>query len=199
MFIQEMKRQGTALLILATFGGAAFARSVSVDRPDTATQTLAHIERVARTAADHAQQYRGMVAQSVVPVTAKVQLDGLQTAVNSMGKDMATLQANRSLLTEWQQAALDRIRPLLISTAARTQGAVVTYNNRAHLWTPENRGRVQQIAKDTEQIASTLSDYMQVQSLREREARIAVSHPEVNGGAQPEANTVAQPEANVGR
>jgi hypothetical protein len=196
MSIQDVKRQGIALIILASFGAAANASNVSADKSDTATQTLAHIESAARNAADHAQQYRGMVAQSVVPASAKVQLDGLQTAVNSMGKDLASLQANRSLLTEWQQAAVDRIRPLLISAAARTQSTVVTFNDRAHLWTPESRGRVQQIAQSTEQIASTLSDYMQYQSLREREARIAVAHPEVNNGTQPDA-VIAQPEASA--
>src|SRR3954469_5237810 len=102
MSIQVVKRHGIALLILASFGAVAQAGSVSADKPEAATQTLAHIESAARNAAEHAQQYRGMVAQSVVPVSAKLQLDGLQTAVNSIGKDLASLQANRSLLTEWQ-------------------------------------------------------------------------------------------------
>jgi hypothetical protein len=193
------KRQGIALLIAVGFGGAAHAGSVSANKPEAANQTLAHIERVARTASEHAQQYRMMVAQSSVPVTAKVQLDGLQAAMNTMGKDVASLQANRSSLPQWQQAALDNIRPLLLDAAARANSAIVQYNNRAHLWTPENRGRVQEIAQDTQRIASTLADYRMYQSLREREARIAVSHPDVNGATQPDVTPAVQTEGTVGR
>jgi len=196
--INEVKRQGIALLVLATFGGAAHASSVSATQPEV-NQTLAHIERTARTAAEHAHQYGVMSTQPAVAATAKEHLVGLQSAVNSIGKDLASLEANRSSLTTTQQAALDQVRPLLISAAARTSSEIVIYNDRAHLWTPENRGRVQQIAQDTKQIATTLNDYEQLQSLREREARIAVAHPEVNGVAQPAATTVAQPEVTVGR
>jgi chromosome condensin MukBEF ATPase and DNA-binding subunit MukB len=193
------KRQGIALLMAVGFGGAAHAGSISGNKPEAATQTLAHIESVARTASEHAQQYRMMVAQSTAPVTAKVQLDGLQTAMNTMGKEVASLQANRSSLSQWQQAALDHIRPLLVEAAARTNGTIAQYNNRAHLWTPENRGRVQQVAQDTQQIASTLADYMQFQALREREARIAESHPEVSGASQTDVTPVSQSEGTVGR
>jgi hypothetical protein len=195
----QMKRQGIALLIAVGFGGSAYAGSISANKPESGTQTLAHIESVARTASEHAQQYRMIVAQSTVPATAKVQLDGLQTAVNTMGKDVASLQANRSSLPQWQQAALDHIRPLLVDAAARTNSAVALYNNREHLWTPENRGRVQQIAQDTQQIASSLADYKQYQLLREREARLAVSHPEVNGASQPDVTPAVQTEGTVGR
>ena len=193
------KRQGIALLMAVGFGGAAHAGSISGNKPEAATQTLAHIESVARTASEHAQQYRLMVSQSTVPVTAKQQLDGLQAAMNTMGKEVASLQANRSSLSQWQQAALDNIRPLLVEAAARTNGAIVQYNNREHLWTPENRGRVQQVAQGTQRIASTIADYMMYQELREREAKIAVSHPDVSGASQPEAAPVSQSEGTVGR
>ena len=194
--ISNVKRQVTALLIAAVFGGAAYAGSLSTDQP---TRTFAHIERMARTASEHAQQFGAMATQPAVAATAKEHMQGLQDAVHDMGQDVANLEAYRSSLSEWQKAALDQVRPLLISAAARTSSEIVYFNQGNHLWTPGNRARVQQIAQDTKKIASTLNDYIELQSLREREARIAGARPAVNTVAPQVATPVAQPEVGLGR
>jgi hypothetical protein len=194
--ISEVKRQGIALLMLVVFGVAAQAGSPSVDQP---TKTFAQIQRTARDASEHAQQFGAMATQPAVAATAQQHLAGLQDAVQSMGQNVASLEANRSSLTEWQKAALDQVRPLLISAAARTSAQIAYFNQRTHLWTPGNRASVQQIAQDTKKIASTLNDYIELQSLREREARIAGARSEGNTVPSQEATPVAQPEVGLGR
>ncbi len=137
-----------------TIGSAAVAQK--------ARETLKDLRLSASTAAGLAERLQ-MLAENpeVSSDTHYTSLMDLRHDVNTMGKEVAALEAQRSALEPWEQDAVDKVVPLLKETAQNTQSAILYFNaNRAHLWTAAHKDYNENVERDSNEIAKTLETYL---------------------------------------
>lgn len=94
-------------------------------------------------------------------------LDTIQTRINQMGRDMASLQADRNHLNAWEQKALDQALPLLRDAANNTQQVIGYFNDRQDaVWVGEYRDSAARISRDTGKIATAIGDALKLSKLQ---------------------------------
>jgi hypothetical protein len=162
----------TALIAFAPQIVAKTAGSVTVAQE--ARETLKELKGIAAKAAgqaeylDHLSQFNaGDSSSHMIP------LGELREEVNTMGKEIAGLEAMRDSLEPWEQEAVDKVLPLLKEAAANTQSAIHYYNeNRRHLWSPDYQAYTGKVEQDSNQIARTLENYLKYEEVREAEIQL---------------------------
>jgi signal transduction histidine kinase len=83
------------------------------------------------------------------------QLTLVKDHINQMGGRLERLQQIRHVTSPWQQQAIDRIMPIAVELASRTQAAIEHLNeNRSYLFAPTYTDHLGTIAEQ----ASTLND-----------------------------------------
>ncbi|MGC4051360.1 MAG: hypothetical protein QM757_18535 [Paludibaculum sp.] len=93
-----------------------------------------------------------------------------------MGKEIATLEAERDTLQPWEQQAIDKVQPLLKEAAANAEEAIEYFNNNHNfLWSPRYRGYAEKVKKDSYEIAKTLKNLSR--SMRRSRRRKSSSAP----------------------
>lgn len=139
-----------------------------------ARETLKDLKGFATKAAGSAEDLEFLSQRNTVSADSHLPpLIELREDVNTMGKEIASLEAQRDSLEPWEQAAVDKVVPLLKEAADNTQGAIHYFNeSRLGLWTPNYRSYVQKVQRDSDQIAQTLKDYMKYESVREAEVKL---------------------------
>jgi hypothetical protein len=94
-------------------------------------------------------------------------LDTIQIGINQMGRDMASLQAERKNLNAWEQKALDQALPLLKDAASSTDHVIGYFNDRHDsVWAGEYRDSAARISRDTEKIATTIGEALRLSKLQ---------------------------------
>jgi hypothetical protein len=145
-----------SLIAFAPQASAKPASSVTVAQE--AQDTLKEMKGIAATAAGEASRLEKLSENSVID--SEVHRDALWSLrrdVNTMGQEIAGLEARRESLEPWEREAVDKVLPLLKEAAASTQSAIEYYNeNRNRLWSPEYRALTEKISHDSDQIARTL-------------------------------------------
>lgn len=152
----------------------AFAGSVSTQEAGEAQRTLQSLKQSAYNVQVASGKLHTFATNSIVSNATRASLlDTIQARINQMGRDMATLQAERGQLNAWEQKAIDQALPLLKDAADDTQKVIVYFNDRHDpLWVGEYRDSAKRISQNTEQIAVTIGDALKLSKLQIEEQQI---------------------------
>ncbi len=152
----------SALLIAGTFTLAAKPPVHTVTVADEARVTLKDFDATASALGSNADLLRTYINAANMDADSHLdQLETIKAEINKMGKELASLEAQRSSLSTWEQQAVDKSLPLLKNVAANTESAIHYFNaNRNILWTPVYRGYADAIYQDSEKISKTVGDYL---------------------------------------
>jgi hypothetical protein len=142
-----------------------------------ATGTIRELQGQASALANRADQFRIGISDNESSWDSQLwQLDTLKSDINAMGRELQTLQTERDSPTPWQRQAIDRAQVLLKDVVTNTNEAIDYFNgNRGHLWTPEYRGYVSNVRKDSEQLSHDLKIDVNLAKVRDREQRLSAS------------------------
>jgi hypothetical protein len=166
----------SALLMTFSLSTAQLASSKSAHIPAAADTraTLKEIDEVALKVADDADQLRMLIDNTEFSWQAHSErLMDLKDDVNRMGREVNSLEAERGSLTPGEQQDLDKALVLVNETAAETQKAIKYFdNNQTRLWTADYREYANDIWRDSEQIAKTLSDRLKYEKVHEQEQQL---------------------------
>lgn len=163
---------------LALSAGSAFAK-IHPTAAQTARTTLDDVRFLAKDAAEHADIYGREVR--VGQLTNEDQADHIEAIradINRMGKDVALLEAERPNLAPWEKEALDQVEPELELAATNTAQAIDYFNAHGRgSWTVENQQTIHRLTDETKTIEATAKDYLKLEALREREAKVVRDLP----------------------
>gem|GEM_PF-1389177 len=159
-----------SLITLAPQMMAGTPGSVSIAQG--AQQTLKEMKLTAAMAAEKAEQIDFYsVENKASPDAYLTPLNALRDDVNTMGKQIASLEAQRDSLRPWEQKAVDKVLPLMRDAAANAQNTIHYFNeNHLHLWSPDYQKLATSVERDSRQIASTINTYLKDENAREAAA-----------------------------
>jgi len=169
-----------SLIALAPQMAAKTPGSVSVAQE--ARETLKELKGNAAKAAESAERLE-MISRnpSISSDSHFMPLQELRLDVNRMGKEIASLEAQRDSLDPREQAAIDKVVPLLQEAAGNTQSAIHYYNeSHLYLWSPEYHTYAAKVERDSDQIAQTLKTYLKYEDVREAELQL---QPTIGAGS----------------
>jgi hypothetical protein len=161
-----------SLIALAPQMTAKTPGSVSVAQE--ARETLKELKVVAAKAAGSAERLE-MISRNpnISSDSHFTPLQDLRQDVNTMGQEIASLEAQRDSLDPWEQAAIDKVVPLLQEAAGNTQSAIHYYNqSHLYLWGPDYHSYTAKVERDSDQIAQTLKTYLKYEDVREAELQL---------------------------
>jgi hypothetical protein len=169
-----------SLIALAPQMTAKTAGSVTVAQE--ARETLKELKGVAAKAAGSAEQLE-MISRNpnISSGSHFTPLQDLRLDVNTMGAEIAGLEAQRDSLDPWEQAAVDKVLPLLKEAADNTQSAIHYFNeSHLNLWGPDYHSYTANVERDSDQIAQTLKTYLKYEDVREAELQL---QPTIGAGS----------------
>lgn len=153
----------------------AQARSKPKDA-SAAVQAMAIFERIDASSAEIADVAGQLEERSKGQGDWEMHLEGLATLkqdVNSIGRELSSLDAERASLASWEVEALDRTTSLMHDVATNTEKAIETYNSdRSHLWATSYRTDTAKAAEEADQVKTLLTGYLKLAKAREREDRL---------------------------
>ncbi len=94
--------------------------------------------------------------------------------VNKMGSLLTKLQDSRNGAAVWQQTAIDRVAPVAKELASNTTAAIERLNkNPRRLNTPDYQNYLEAIADSANNLAATITDFVDYGKARQRLERLA--------------------------
>jgi hypothetical protein len=166
----------SALLIAVSLSTAQLASSKSAHIQPAADPkaTLKELDEGALKVADDADQLRMLIENTQFSWQAHAaRLEEMKDDVNRMAREINSLEAERETLTPWEQQAVDKALPLVNETAVETEKAIKYLNNNQNrLWAADYRQDANDIWRDSEQIAKTLSDRLKYEKVHDREQQL---------------------------
>jgi len=143
-------------------------------KSDEARDTLEDMEISAAAVADEADQLVQISASNQLSAETHItMLNAIKEDVNRMGRQIASLEAERDSLPKWEQRASDKTLPLLKETAENTRKALeYAGENRTRLWMEDYRNYANTIWRDSGQIAKTLKDYLKYAKVHNEEQQL---------------------------
>ena len=153
---------------LAVTLSVAFAGTGSTTESGEAQRTLQTLKQSANNVQVASEKLHTFATNSIVSNATRASLlDTIQTRINQMGRDMASLQAERSHLNVWEQKAIDQALPLLKDAASSTEQVIGYFNDRHDsVWAGEYRDSAARISRDTEKIATTIGEALKLSKLQ---------------------------------
>jgi hypothetical protein len=142
-------------------------------RETAAKKTLTRAQASARAVADEADQLRRIANPMFSPDSHRGTLAALKGKVNRMGQEISSLRVERESLAPWEQQAIDKILPLLQSTAENTESAIQYFNEHGdRLWMKTYRDYADRIRQGSDEIAKILKNYLKYDELRDQEVYV---------------------------
>jgi len=90
------------------------------------------------------------------------QLTLVKDHINQMGGRLERLQQIRHVIVPWQEQAIDRMVPIAVELASRTQAAIEHLNeNRSHLSAPIYTDHLGTIAEQTSTLNDSANDFLE--------------------------------------
>jgi hypothetical protein len=176
-----MNKQSFTFTVMATIGSLVAIAAPTFAAPAPASHDtsaprvmLEEMRTLASTTADQADRVRMYGANYALSSDAQLSpLWTMKTDINTMGKEIATLEAERGTLQPWEQQAIDKVLPLLKEAANNTEEAIQFFNNNHNfLWSPEYRGYAQKVKEDSAQISKTLKTYLKYEKVQNQEEQL---------------------------
>jgi hypothetical protein len=139
-------------------------------------QAMGIFEEIEASSAEIADVADELAARSKGPTNPEIYLDGLDTLkldVNSIGRELKTLDAERASLAPWEVEALDRTTSLMQDVAANAEKAMETYNSdRNHLWATSYPVIAGNASDEADQVKALLSGYLKLAKTHAQENRL---------------------------
>lgn len=176
-----MTKKSFTLTVMATIGSLVAIAAPTFAAPAPAADNggnprvmLEEMRTLASTTADEADRLRMYGANYALSSDAHLSpLWTMKSDINTMGKEIATLEAERDSLQPWEQQALDKVVPLLKEAASNTEEAIQFFNNNHNfLWSPEYRGYAEKVKQDSAQISKTLKNYLRYEKVQNQEEQL---------------------------
>lgn len=176
-----MTKQSFTLTVVAAIGSMVAIATPTFAKPAPAADSngsprlmLEELRSVAANTADEADHLRMDANNSALSSDSHLSpLWTLKQDINTMGKEIATLEAERDTLQPWEQQAVDKVQPLLKEAATNAEEAIEYFNNNHNfLWSPEYRGYAEKVKKDSAQIAKTLKNYLKYEKVQKEEEQL---------------------------
>ncbi|MEO8126663.1 MAG: hypothetical protein ABI822_06185 [Bryobacteraceae bacterium] len=129
--------------------------------------TLKDINQQALIVADEAEQLSRLAENTQNSADTHIsRLETIRAEVNRMAREINRLQDERKVLALWEQQAIEKALPVLNETATKAGKAIAYFDaNREMLWAAEYRNNIDDIRKDSEQVAKTVKDYLKYQKV----------------------------------
>ncbi len=161
LFVKTASLLGIALCV-------ANAGTGSTTEAGEAQRTLQSLKQAASNVQVASDKLHTFATNSIVSnATRAALLDTIQTRINQMGRDMASLQAEKGQLKAWERKAVDQALPLLKDAASNTEQVIGYFNDRHDsVWNGQNRDNAGRIARDTEKIASSIGEALKLSKLQ---------------------------------
>jgi hypothetical protein len=163
----------TALIVWAL--PMAQARSKPKDA-SISVQAMGIFEQIEASSAEIADVAEQVQERSKSPADPEIYLDGLDTLkfdVNSIGRELKTLDAERTSLAPWEVEALDRATSLMQDIATNTEKAIETYNSdRNHLWATSYPALTGKASEDADQVKTLLAGYLKLAKAHQQMDRL---------------------------
>jgi hypothetical protein len=139
-------------------------------------QAIGIFEEIEASSAEIADVADQLASRAKGPTDSEIYLDGLDTLkfdVNSIGRELKTLDDERASLAPWEVEALDRTISLMQDVAGNAEKAVETYNSdRSHLWATSYPAITGKASDEADQVKTLLSAYLKLAKGRAREDRL---------------------------
>jgi hypothetical protein len=164
-----------AIASLIAFAPQMTAKTAgSVTVAQESRETLKELKGVAAKAAGSAERLEMISRNPNISADSHfTPLQELRLDVNTMGAEIAGLEAQRDSLDLWEQAAVDKVLPLLKEAADNTQSAIHYFNeSHLYLWGPDYHSYTAKVERDSDQIAQTLKTYLKYEDVREAELQL---------------------------
>lgn len=88
-------------------------------------------------------------------------LDSVRDHVNGMGERLERLQAIKHVTSPWQQQSIDRMVPVAVELASRTEAAINHLNeNQRHLFAESYRQHLDVIAEHAAELSETARNFV---------------------------------------
>ena len=119
-----------------------------------------------------------MAARSVSkgPADPDIYLKGLDTLrfdVNSVGRELKALDAERASLASWEIEALDRTTSLMQDVATNAEKAIETYKtDRNHLWATSYPAVMGKASDEADQVKTLLAGYLKLAKAHQQMDRL---------------------------
>lgn len=157
----------TASLLAVTLSVAQAGAGSTVEAGE-AQRTLQDLKQSAYNVQVASDKLHTFATNSIVSnATRAALLDTIQTRINQMGRDMASLQAEKGQLNTWERKAVDQALPLLKNAANNTEQVIGYFNDRHDpVWIGQYRDSAANISRDTEKIATTIGDALKLSKLQ---------------------------------
>lgn len=89
--------------------------------------------------------------------------------INSMGESLGRLRDIQHVASPWQQQAIDRIYPVALELASRTEAAIVHLNdNRNWLFHPDYQDHLATITERAGEVKASVADFLELGETQER-------------------------------
>lgn len=162
------------ILLAASFPTAQAAHLKHSGASDNPRETLRELEISAKQAQDDADQLRAYSSNVNISADAHIsELNALKREINTMGKELASLENERPSLSLWERQAIDKVAPLLTAEVQSADDAIRFVNNhRSYLWSPDYRSDASSMWSDSHQIADTLRDYLKYSQTHDQEQNL---------------------------
>jgi hypothetical protein len=96
-------------------------------------------------------------------------LELVKAHINKTGEQIARLQAIKSEVAPWQQAAIDRITPIAAQIAANTEAAINHINESPnYLYSPEYQSTLSAIANDAKEMRNSVNDFLTLAAAQQK-------------------------------
>lgn len=163
----------TALIVWAL--PLAQARSKPKDT-SVAVQAMSIFEEIEAGSGEIADVADQLEERSKGPADPQMYLEGLDTLksdVNSIGKELKTLDEERASLSPWEVEALDRTTSLMLDVAENTEKAIELYNSdRNHLWSTSYPAITAKAYDEADQVKTLLAGYLKLAKAHDRVDRL---------------------------
>lgn len=176
-----MTQKSFTLTLAAAFGSLfaiatpTFAKSLTAgDAAGNPRLMLEEMHSIAANTSSEAEHLRMDASNAALSSDSHLSpLWTLKTDINTMGKEIATLEAERDTLQPWEQQAIGKVEPLLKEAATNTEEAIEFFNNNHNfLWSPQYRAYAERVKKDSDQIAKTLKNYLKYEKVQNQEEQL---------------------------
>jgi hypothetical protein len=165
---------GTFVVVLAGFlANSPLARATEPGASESVSKTLADAKNEAIQIKDDAQLMETFTYSEVDAKTQGLVINQVRDHVNTLGKHLAKLKAERASAEPWQKTAIDRIGPLMADLSSDTEMVIDQLNGtNGHLNFKDYKELLEAHADESTELATLISDFVDYGRTKERLARL---------------------------
>jgi hypothetical protein len=173
MRTQAIVRGTLAVVLTAFLANSPIARAVEPGANEAVSKTLAEAKNQAIQIKDDAQLMETFTWSNVDDKTQGVVVNQVREHVNTLGRQLATLKAERASAEPWQKTAIDRIAPLLSDLSSDTEMVIDQLNGtNGRLNFKDYKELLEAHADESTELATLISDFVDYGRTKERLARL---------------------------